>query len=89
MGVINHTVGLGAIAGGALSAAFSAHAYAPQTFDFLLGAGDYYPLQSVDFLSGLTSTLATIDPLLLGITAVGLMYVGRSIMNSDHSPSHS
>lgn len=84
MGIINHTVGFAIGAGGLLSGAFAAHAAWPDTFGFLSGAGSAYPLQSVDAISGITSTLATIDPLLLGAIAVGTLFLARSIMKSDH-----
>ena len=89
MGMINHTVGLTIGAGGMLCSAFAAHAAWPDTFGFLSGAGSAYPLQGVDALSGITSTLATIDPFLLGGIAMGAMFIAKSVMKSDHpAPSH-
>tara|TARA_R100001143_G_C3254948_1_gene85180 strand:- start:267 stop:539 length:273 start_codon:yes stop_codon:yes gene_type:complete len=84
MGMINHTVGLTIGAGGALCGAFAAHAAWPETFGFLSGAGSAYPLQGIDVLSGITSTLATIDPLLLGGIALGATLLAKSVMKSDH-----
>lgn len=84
MGVINHTVGYGIAAGGVLSGAFAAHAAWPDTFDFLTGPGSAYPLQGVDALSGITSTLATIDPFLLGGITIGLTFLASAVMKSDH-----
>jgi len=84
MGMINHTVGYAIGAGGMLSGAFAAHAAWPNTFGFLSGAGSAYPLQGIDALSSITSTLATIDPLLLGGIAVGALFLAKSIMKSDH-----
>lgn len=85
MGVINHTAGIGLMASGALAGVFAAHTAAPQTFDFL-AQGQLYPLQSVDLLSSITFKLAAMDPLFLGIAAAGLLYIGRSVMTSDHHP---
>lgn len=86
MGFINHTAGLGLMGAGVLSGVFAAHTAAPQTFGFLTAPGQLYPLQGVDMLSSLTFNLATFDPLLLGLAAAGLLYIGRTIMKSDHSP---
>lgn len=75
------------MAGGALSGIFAANAFVPEATSFMMSAGQAYPLQGVDLLSGITSTLATMDPLLLGLAAAGLLYIGRSIMKSDHHPA--
>ena len=89
MGFINHTAGIGLMGAGVLSGVFAAHTAAPQTFGFLAGSGQLYPLEGVDMLSSLTFKLATLDPLLLGVAAAGLLWIGRSIMKSDHpQPGH-
>lgn len=87
MGVINHTLGYTIGAGGLLSGAFAAHAAFPETLGFLSGPGSAYPLQTFDSLSAITSTLATIDPLILGGISVGAMFLARSVMKSDHHPA--
>ena len=84
MGMINHTVGYAIGAGGMLSGAFAAHAAWPDAFGFLTGPGSAYPLQGVDALSGITSTLAAIDPFLLGGVALGLTFLASAVMKSDH-----
>lgn len=84
MGKINHAVGLTIGAGGLLCGAFAAHAAWPDTFGFLSGAGSAYPLQGIDAISSITSTLATLDPFLLGGIAVGAVFIAKSVMKSDH-----
>lgn len=84
MGAINHTVGYTIGAGGLLSGAFAAHAAWPETFGFLAGPGSAYPLQTFDSISAVTSTLATLDPLILGGITAGALFIARSVMKSDH-----
>lgn len=89
MGVINHTLGAGLLAGGGLSALFATHAVAPQMTGMFTAAGAAYPLQGVGLISSLTSTLAVMNPWMLGAIAVGTLMLGMSVMKSDHpSPSH-
>ncbi len=87
MGAINHTVGYAIGAGGLLSGTFAAHAAFPETLSFLAGPGSAYPLQTFDSLSGITSALATLDPLILGGISVAAMFLARSVMKSDHHPA--
>ena len=93
MGLVNHTVGYSIGAAGVLSGVFALHSAWPDTFDIFAGAGQAYPLQGVggDILTNVTSTLASIDPLLLGGIAVASLFLANSVMKSDHhsGPEHS
>jgi len=86
MSLVSHTVGYTIGAAGSLCGAFAAHAAWPETFSFLTGAGQAYPLQGFGggVLTNVTSTLATIDPFILGGVAIAGLLLANWAIKSDH-----
>ena len=90
MGIIDKTVGLSAFGAGALGGAFALNAAVPAVGTGLSASGGVFPLDGLTMpvvdLPSIVSTLATIDPVVMGVGGAFLMLVGTWIMKSGSQP---